>query len=291
MPIEQVKVLGIRLDILRKKDALSIIRAVLGGSSGQCHVATVNAEFVMESLNRERFKKILDQTYLNLADGIGPIWAAKYLSIRLKSRGVVRVFMAIWQMIYSGASLLFWPNYVRQIIPDRIGGIDTMLDICRMAESYGKKVFLLGGSLVDPSTPRKTEIELCRLYPKLEFKHLDGPVLTLEGEYNQDENDKVIDEIVDFSPEVLFVAFSHPKAQYWIEDNLKDISTVKIAIGVGGSFEFIGKSIKRAPIILRYLGVEWLWRLILQPKRLPRIFTATVRFISAVVKSKINLIR
>ncbi|MBU1149084.1 WecB/TagA/CpsF family glycosyltransferase, partial [Patescibacteria group bacterium] len=67
---------------------------------------------------------------------------------------------------------------------------------------------------------------------------------------------------------------------------LNKFSTVKIAIGVGGAFDFISGTVKRCPSLLRKIGLEWLWRFFAQPWRYDRIKTATYRFIKLVINSR-----
>jgi len=77
------------------------------------------------------------------------------------------------------------------------------------------------------------------------------------------------------------------KQEQWIYENLSKLPNIKIAMGVGGSFDYISGAIRRAPCFLRKIGLEWLYRLIKQPKRLGRIFNATVVFTFIVLKNKI----
>ena len=80
-------------------------------------------------------------------------------------------------------------------------------------------------------------------------------------------------------PDILFVAFGHGKQEKWIYENLKDLPGVKVAMGVGGAFDFVSGNKKRAPKWMRVIGLEWLYRLIHEPNNLGRIWKATVIFI------------
>ena len=88
----------------------------------------------------------------------------------------------------------------------------------------------------------------------------------------------IFDQINQSGAQVLFVAFGMGKQEKWIHENLSKMPGVKIAMGVGGSFDFISGKIKRAPLFMRQLGLEWLYRLIQQPSRIKRIFNATIKF-------------
>ncbi|MBI4995076.1 WecB/TagA/CpsF family glycosyltransferase [Candidatus Peregrinibacteria bacterium] len=74
-------------------------------------------------------------------------------------------------------------------------------------------------------------------------------------------------------------SFGHGKQEKWIDKNLRDLPSVKIAMGVGGAFDFISGHVKRAPKFIRQIGLEWVWRLIVEPRRVGRIWKATVKFL------------
>ena len=88
------------------------------------------------------------------------------------------------------------------------------------------------------------------------------------------------------SIDILFVAFGVPKQEFWISDNLEKIP-VKIAIGVGGAFDYISGRVKRAPEWIQNIGLEWLYRLIREPWRLKRQL-ALLEFIRLVIKEKVK---
>jgi len=85
-------------------------------------------------------------------------------------------------------------------------------------------------------------------------------------------------------PDILFVALGHGRQEKWIARNLSKLSSVKLAMGVGGSFDYISGQVKRAPKFMRKLGLEWLYRLIKEPWRLPRILVAVIKFSWLVIK-------
>jgi len=89
-----------------------------------------------------------------------------------------------------------------------------------------------------------------------------------------------------FSPDIILVGFGAPWQNFWIAENIQKIPSVKIAAGVGGTFDFISGSIKRAPKLLQSLGLEWLWRLSVQPARLSRIIRAVIVFPYLIYKNK-----
>ena len=91
-----------------------------------------------------------------------------------------------------------------------------------------------------------------------------------EGYFETDSEEKVIEEINTLQPNVLFVAMGAPIQEKWIYKN-KDRLKVDVATGQGGTFDYEAGNIKRAPRFIQKLGIEWLWRLILQPSRIKRM--------------------
>ena len=86
--------------------------------------------------------------------------------------------------------------------------------------------------------------------------------------------------------DILFVAFGSPKQEIWIADNLNKIPA-KVVVGVGGSFDFISGKVPRAPKFVRNLGLEWLFRLIIQPWRIKRQLSL-LEFIYLVIREKLT---
>lgn len=118
-------------------------------------------------------------------------------------------------------------------------------------------------------------------------KKLGEKIVGAENGY-QDYN-SVIKKINLAKPEILLVGLGSPKQEKWIYENLKKMPSVKLAIGVGGAFDFISGRIKRAPRILQKIGMEWLWRLVMQPKRIKRIFKGVSGLLLLTFKKSANI--
>lgn len=158
----------------------------------------------------------------------------------------------------------------RFIIKERICGVDLMEKICEYSSKINKKVFLLGAL---NGAAEKTVKNLQYKYPNLKAESLEN--------YENCES-----AILTFKPDVLFVALGAPKQEKWIYKNLNKFPSVKIAVGVGGAFDFLSGNIRRAPRWMRKIGMEWLWRLTQEPQRIKRILKATIEFPLLVWKKK-----
>ncbi len=110
-----------------------------------------------------------------------------------------------------------------------------------------------------------------RIFPDL--KHQE-----LAMERKNDLSPENLAKIISFRPDILFITLGSPWQEKLAFHHYRQIPGLRLALGVGGSFDFITNKIKRAPLAIRKMGIEWLWRLAKQPRRLRRIFNATIVF-------------
>lgn len=162
-------------------------------------------------------------------------------------------------------------------IPDGIGlklfsdivcytpGVDLMEKLILMAEENGFTVGLLGGKM---GVAEKAAKRLKVKYPNLKISFATGDVeIDEEGLEIESRNHDSLFMI--HNCDILFVGFGPPKQEKWISKNLSKLP-VKVVMGVGGSFDYISGKVLRAPKLIRMIGFEWLFRLILQPWRFKR---------------------
>ena len=134
-------------------------------------------------------------------------------------------------------------------VKNTIPGTDLMEKLVKLASEKSYTVGFLGGR---DRVAEKTAGRLIGRYPGLKISFVQSePVTATNG------------------CDILFVAFGHPKQEYWIAQNLDKIP-VKVAMGVGGAFDYISGKVPRAPFWVRNLRMEWLFRLIVQPWRIKR---------------------
>ncbi len=172
----------------------------------------------------------------------------------------------------DGIGLVLWSRMLGKPLKERVSGVDIMLEICK---KYGRenKIFLIGA---------KEGIA------KIAAQNIKKSINNINIVGTESDEKNVIDKINNFVANIVFVALGAPKQEKWIYNNKEKMPNVKVFMGVGGAFDMIAGTKPRAPRILRYLGLEWLWRLIIEPKRIKRIWNATVVFSYFMLKEKIN---
>ncbi len=153
------------------------------------------------------------------------------------------------------ARLLGLPVY------ERVPGVELMAKLCERAAQKGWRVFLLGAR---PGVAEKAAQNLQQRYPELQV------VGTHHGYFSPEEEPQVIAQIKAAQPDILFVAFGIPKQEKWIARHARELN-VHICIGVGGSFDVYAGVVKRAPAWVQRLCLEWLYRTLKDPKRIPRL--------------------
>jgi len=275
----KIDILGVKVDPLTQKQFLDKVEEFLlnNNSEKKYQLITANAEIVLAGWQNENYQDLINSSSLVTADGIGLLWAAKFLSLKSSS-----LLQSLIQVMVTGLSLVFYPKYCKDVLPERVTGVDSLEKICERASKKNWPVYFLGG---EKGIAKKTAEVLKRKYINLNIAGAEsGP----QFEFNNPEhkNIEVINQINNSKAKILFVAFGAPKQDFWIQNNLPKLKTIKVAMGVGGSFNFISGKSKRAPEIYGELGLEWLHRFIHQPWRALRIFQATVGFTYNVVKFK-----
>lgn len=216
----------------------------LAKGSSREYIATPNPEMLVEAIKNPKFLEVLNKSALNVPDGTGILLASRYL-------------------------------FKRKVLKERVTGVDLMLEICKRSGGENLKIFLLGAS---ENAGEKAKQHLKEKYSDIKI------VGRLSKSPKEEDEKEIIEEINRSDADILFVAFGAPKQELWIAKNLSKLTSVRLVIGVGGAFDFIAGTKKRAPKIFRKVGLEWLIRLIQEPKRAKRIWNATVKFPYEIIK-------
>lgn len=234
-------IFGVRVDNFTLEQAKNKALEFLK-SARQHKIFTPNPEMLVDARKDAYFNNVLNNGDLNLCDGFG-------------------------LALLSGCQ--------------RIAGIDFMLEICKIAEKERKNVYLLGSG--NDEAVKKTADNLLKQFPTLTIVGYDkGEELKIENcalMIADALNKRMIKDINISKADILLVAFGHGKQEKWIHENLANLPGVKIAMGVGGAFDYISGRVRRAPRLMRQIGLEWLYRLMTQPRRISRIWRATVVFL------------
>lgn len=196
---------------------------------GQPHqVVTVNVDFLRLGNRDHSFRDLINSADLVVPDGMPLLWGARMMG---------------------------------EALPERVTGVDLIVESARLAATKRYSMFLLGAT---PGVAEEAAGVLRARFPGLRIVGTYAPPM---GSFSAAENEKIVRLIQEMQPDMLFVAFGAPKQDRWIRANMQRLN-VPVCMGVGGSFDLIAGRVKRAPVWMRDRGLEWLFRVAQEPTRL-----------------------
>ncbi len=245
--MNSVSLLGVRIDNVDVAQTRALFRDWLGDkAAAMTHlVCTPNPEFLLAAQHDASFKELLNGLDLNLPDGVGLRFASAALT--------------------------------EQTLRNRVPGVQALLLLAELCVESQQRLLLLG----EQGANERAAAELRLQWPGLDVVVLDPGVIAEAG----DLPPNVIDEMRGLQAQVIAVGLGQGKQERCIFGlhsmytlNVDHLSTVRVMIGVGGAAAMIGKTLPRAPRLLQRIGLEWVWRLAIEPRRWRRIWRATVVF-------------
>ena len=218
-------------------------------SDGKGYLSTVNVSILMSLDSDNTLKKYVSDAFLNVADGQPIILASRYINNPL---------------------------------PERVTGVDLVMDLAELSAKEKHNVFLLGAT---DSVVCDAEKAILRAVPNSSISGYHS------GYFDIDNCQDLLNTINLSDAKILIVAMGVPRQEIFIDRYFHEINA-NFAIGVGGSFDVISGSIKRAPKWMQKCSLEWLYRTMQEPKRLFwRYFTTNTKFIYLFIKELIFKIK
>lgn len=266
--MKSIKILDVKVNNVTMNETVRLIESFIVSRKPH-QIVTVNPEMIMNSQLNTEVKNIINNADLVIPDGAGLLFASKLIGQKLSQR---------------------------------VTGTDLVDNLAKLASQKKYSIFFLGA---EPGVAKLTSQILIKKYPNLVVAGYSdaSPNFSVDHQpkykfpYNNritdlksgltDHNSKIAHEIRLAKPDILLVAYGHPKQELFIS-RYKNVLNTPVMMGVGGAFDFISGRTKRAPKILQILWLEWLWRLLTEPKRFKRIFTAVIVFPWCVFVDKVT---
>lgn len=164
---------------------------------------------------------------------------------------------------------LVWAS--RGALPERVAGADLLYDLCERAATEGWKVFFLGGR---PETSKVAIENLVKRYPGLQVSGCYSPPF---GSWNEEQNSEIARRIHEARPDLLIGAFSMPQGEKWLCQNVRRLD-VPLSVQLGAALDFAAGAVSRAPHWMQVSGMEWAYRLAMEPRRLTRRYVRNFSF-------------
>lgn len=246
---------GLEFDAITPDDAIEQIIAVAADRAAPAKVVIKPYVEFLERSNRDvSLLRLLAQADWCLADGIAIIWAAHYLYDGPQTFG---------RWLSTIIKIIARPQEIEQPLPGRVAGISFTLPLLKQAAAANLRVYLVG-------SPKANTIEQTVTVLKDRYRRLQI-VGSMHGTMTTSYEQALASDLQAKKPDLILVGLGFP-LQEKLMISLRGQLPHGVLIGEGGSFDYVefgGKS-RRAPIWLRRIGLEWLWRLILEPGRLKR---------------------
>ena len=239
MKSNKVDILGVKINKITMKESCNKIFSFIEDNS-KAVVVTPNAEMIMKARENDELANILNNADLSLPDGAGVLMASRLFNLDIKER--VSGFDILTE-------LLSYSDYKNEYSVYFLGGRPGI------AEKMVKRL---------KENPKKTLPANKNLSSKLKISGFH------HGYLDQELKKKVIDEINDKEPDILFVGMGVPLQEKFLEENLAKLN-IKVGITVGGSFDVLAGELNRAPGWMQKIGLEWFYRLLQEPQRFKRI--------------------
>ena len=199
-------------------------------------IATANVDFLINSVHDEELRETLVRCDIVLADGMPLVWASRLLGTRLK---------------------------------ERVTGADLVPQLAKLSAQHGYRIFLLGAS-------EESSVGTAN------WMQTNFPGACIAGRYSPNhqpleemDHENILSRIEEAEPDILLVAFGNPKQEKWIAMHRHRLR-VPVCIGVGGSFDFLGGRVSRAPLWMQRNALEWLYRTIQDPSRLAKRYASNL---------------
>lgn len=180
----------------------------------------------------------------------------------------------------DGQAVVWASRILGQPLKERVAGIDLMENLVELAHKKNYKIFFFGA---------KEEV-VSRVVNNYKIKYSKDIIAGYRNGYFKKEDElNIAKQISDSDADILFVAISSPTKENFLYDNKEALTGVNFIMGVGGSFDVVSGLVKRAPLWMQKIGMEWFYRFSQEPKRMwKRYFIGNIKFIWLVIKSRLS---
>jgi N-acetylglucosaminyldiphosphoundecaprenol N-acetyl-beta-D-mannosaminyltransferase len=204
---------------------------------------TANLHYAMLSAQDARLRGVNQEAAFILADGMPLVWASRWQKNRL---------------------------------PERVTGADLVPALCQRAAKQGYRLFLLGGA---PGVAQEAAAKLHQRFAGLQIVGTETPPF---HELSREEHEQMVARVRKAKPHLLLAALGQPKGEVWLHANYKALG-VPVCAQIGAALDFAAGRVPRAPRVLQKVGLEWVYRLYREPRRLFLRYVRNGLFISHMV--------
>lgn len=245
--MSRMQFLNTEVDNLTMDEAISKIEQLINKKKPS-YVVTPNVDHIVKLEDDIEFKKVYENADLILTDGMPLVWISKMKGKPIKQK---------------------------------VSGSDLFPRVCKLSAEKGYKIFLLGAA---KGVAAKAAKKLMEKYEGLEVIGTYSPTYGFEN--NEEEINKIIKIIHKAKPDVLAVGLGAPKQEKFLYKYISQLN-VPVSLAIGASIDFEAGNVKRAPLWMQKVGLEWFYRLIKEPKRMfKRYIIDDIKILKLIIKYK-----
>jgi N-acetylglucosaminyldiphosphoundecaprenol N-acetyl-beta-D-mannosaminyltransferase len=245
----KVNLLGVQIDNVGLTEAMERIAALVR-ERRPALVVTPNVDHLVNLQDDAEFREIYRQAALVLTDGVPLLWAAWFLGTPIR---------------------------------EKLSGSDIFHDLCRLASEQGFRVFFMGGR--EGAAVAAAE-RMRREHPRLQVVGVYAPPFGFERDAA--EGARIDAMLTEARPDLLLLGLGSPKQEKWGARNSARLG-IPVTIGIGITFEYTAGLVRRAPVWMQRIGLEWLFRLVMEPGRLwRRYLISDPRFFWLVLRQRLG---
>ncbi len=200
-----------------------------------------------------------------------------------KELKIQAIYNAAEWVICDGVPVRWAASFLGTPIVERITGLDLLPDLVDLAHKKSFSLFLLGAS---PGISEQLKLKIEAEYPNCQVKGIYAPPFMTT--FSETENKKMLDAVNQSKADILLVSLTAPKQDIWIAEH-KHLLQIPLAVGIGGAFEVMLGKMQRAPKWMQSAGLEWLYRLVQEPRRMYRRYLIEAPlFIPLIIRQKLT---
>ena len=237
--MHKVELFGIQFNNFDFRDLANYLEKTIEAGD-PTYLLTCNVDHVMCLQKDELFRRIYREAHAVVADGMPIVWTSRIAGTPLKQR---------------------------------VAGSDMLTELGLWLERKRYRLFFLGAA---EGVAEEAKRRLQERFPALMIVGCYSPPFGFES--MEEENEKIVAMIREARPDILLVGLGAPKQEKWIYRHYRQYR-VPVSIGVGATFDFLAGRIRRAPVWMQKAGLEWMWRLMREPRRLWRRYLRDVGFV------------
>lgn len=229
----------------------------------------------INAITMEQAVKLIEKYIIDQSPHLVATANAEMVMLAQEDKELAGILNKASLVVPDGAGVVWAARHYGFDVPERVAGYDLTQELFKQAAKMGYKIYMFGAA---PGIAEKAKMVAENRYPGVRV------VGVRDGYFSERDEGEIIDHIKKCQPDILLTALGVPKQEKWLSRHLINLN-VPVSMGVGGTFDVMSGTMKRAPKWMQRANLEWMYRLLSQPQRAIRMM-ALPRFVFKVIMAK-----